>query len=45
MSVKRRRHSPDFKFRVALTASGEGENHISAQWEAQVTGYSGVRII
>jgi hypothetical protein len=30
-------------------ASGEGENHISAQWdiqwEAQVAGYSGVRII
>jgi len=70
MSVKRRRHSPAFKFRVALEATkeqqtisqlsselslhptrleeaafGEGEDRIPAQWKAQVTGCSGVRIV
>ena len=83
MSVKRRRHSPEFKFRVALEAAkehqtisqlasefslhpnqisdwkkqlsgrrlrgkqllGKGKNRIPDQWETQVTGYSGVRIV
>ena len=83
MSVKRRRHSPGFKFKVALEAAkeqrtisqlsselslhptqtsdcraadcggvrleeaafGEGEDRIPVQWKAQVTDYSGIRII